>query len=344
MTFRLRFSTDIQRIPLGPFLDDTDGKTPKTALSIANTDIKLWFTGESAFIDKESGGATHMASGVYYADFSASDTSGMGPFVIFVHVAGALPVRVECVIIPRDLYDAENDPYGAPPVNVVQVQGSSQTAADLGGTLGAIAATLDAVALVSARLGTTLEPAPGSPDEYRFASDAMRPALSELRLQLDALSTDLETISGHLDTEIAAIKAKTDNLPADPASSSGIPTASAIADAVWDETLSGHATDGTAGAALADADARGAISTIRGTVGSSTSPSTTQFTPSSLGIAAASADQLKGRIIVFDNDTTSAALRGQATDVTASSNAALPLLTFSALSQAPASGDTFTIV
>lgn len=77
--------------------------------------------------------------------------------------------------------------------------------------------------------------------------------------QLDDLATaaNLAVVAGYLDTEIAAIKAKTDNLPASPASTSDIPATSAIADAVWDEALSGHATAGTTGAALSAASGGG---------------------------------------------------------------------------------------
>jgi hypothetical protein len=82
----------------------------------------------------------------------------------------------------------------------------------------------------------------------------------------------------------------------------------------------------------------------RGTVGAATTPSTTAFTPSALSPAGVAADQFRGRIIIFDKDTTTTALRGQATDITASSAAALPLLTFTALTTAPASTDTFSIV
>lgn len=116
-----------------------------------------------------------------------------------------------------------------------------------------------------------------------------------------------------------------------------------IADAVWDEATSGHTTSGTAGLALRNSDLRGERVVCRGTVGNATSPSTTQFTPSALTPSGASLDQFKGRILIFDIDTSTAALRGQATNITASSNASLPLFTFSALSTAPSSGDTFSI-
>jgi hypothetical protein len=81
---------------------------------------------------------------------------------------------------------------------------------------------------------------------------------------------------------------------------------------------------------------------LRGTVGSAST--TTSVVTSAMSPATSVADQLKGRIVIFDHNTTTAALRGQATDITASSASATPVLTVTALTTAPASGDTFTIV
>lgn len=67
------------------------------------------------------------------------------------------------------------------------------------------------------------------------------------------------------------------------------------------------------------------------------------FTPSLLVPAGVVEDQFVGRIVVFDNDTLTAALRGQATDITANTAAALPVFTVTALTTAPAVGDKFKI-
>jgi hypothetical protein len=69
--------------------------------------------------------------------------------------------------------------------------------------------------------------------------------------------------------------------------------------------------------------------------------STTSLKPANL--VGSVADQYKGRIITFRDDTTTAALRGQQTDITASTLASPTTLTCTALTTAPASGDTFTI-
>lgn len=79
---------------------------------------------------------------------------------------------------------------------------------------------------------------------------------------------------------------------------------------------------------------------VFGTVGSSAS--TTSIPTSSLSPAAAVTDQFKNRIVVFDRNTATANLRGQVASISASTSGGT--LTVSALTTAPASGDTFMIV
>lgn len=106
MTIRLKQSTASQEIPLGYFVNSTDGNTEETGLTIANTDIKLWKNGATSLANKNSGGATHMSNGIYYAVLDSTDTNTLGPLVVYVHVAGALPVRVECEVLPANVYEA----------------------------------------------------------------------------------------------------------------------------------------------------------------------------------------------------------------------------------------------
>lgn len=78
---------------------------------------------------------------------------------------------------------------------------------------------------------------------------------------------------------------------------------------------------------------------VTGTVGAASN--TTSIVTSALDPSAAVTDQFKGRIVTFKQDTTTANLAGQSTDITAST--ALGVLTVTALTTAPVSGDTFTI-
>ena len=84
-------------------------------------------------------------------------------------------------------------------------------------------------------------------------------------------------------------------------------------------------------------------STVVGVVtsgGSVTSVPTSSLTP-----AASVTDQFKGRVILFDRNTTTAALRGQGAPISGSSSGGtISIDPANQLTTAPVSGDTFTIV
>ncbi len=130
MAIALKQSTASQEIPLGYFLDSTDGNTEETGLTVANTDIKLWKAGAVTLANKNSGGATHISNGIYYCTLDATDTNTLGPLIIFVHVAGALAVRVECEVYPANVYDSlfSTDKLE---VDIAQIGGDAQSATNL---------------------------------------------------------------------------------------------------------------------------------------------------------------------------------------------------------------------
>lgn len=105
--WHLKQSTASQIIPLGPFIDNTDGKTRKTALTIANTDIRLEKLGATTFANKNSGGATHVENGNYYTTLDATDTNTLGPMRIHVDMTsgGALAVWLDCMVWSSAMYD-----------------------------------------------------------------------------------------------------------------------------------------------------------------------------------------------------------------------------------------------
>jgi hypothetical protein len=106
MAMWLRQSTASQEILLGKFVDSTDGNTAETALTIANTDIKLWVEGATTLANKTSGGATHISNGYYSAVLDATDTATLGKMEVTVDVTGALAVRREFMVVPAMVYDS----------------------------------------------------------------------------------------------------------------------------------------------------------------------------------------------------------------------------------------------
>ncbi len=270
----LRQSTASQEVPLGHFVDDADGKTAETALSIANTDIKVWKAGATTLANKNSGGATHISGGIYYAVLDATDTDTIGPLVLFVAVSGALAVRLECEVLDEAQYDAL---FGTTAYSTLTAAGvRTELTTELGRIDAAVstrlatagyaapldaAGTRSAVGLAAANLDTQIGDLPTNAElaaSQASADDATLAAIAALPTPLDAagvrtavglasanldtqlaalaayIDTEIAAILAAVDTEVAAIKAKTDNLPAAPAATGDIPTAAANADALLD--------------------------------------------------------------------------------------------------------------
>jgi len=125
----LRQSTASQEIKLGPFLDSLDFNSQETGLTIANTDIKLTKGGATTEVDKNSGGATHVAGGRYSAVLDATDTDTLGIIEVDVHVAGALAVHRRYMILPAVIYDSLVLGTDNLPANILEISDDS-TAAD----------------------------------------------------------------------------------------------------------------------------------------------------------------------------------------------------------------------
>ena len=134
MPLYLKQSTASQEVPIGQAVDSADGNTEESGLTIANTDIKVWKHGATTLANKNSGGATYISNGVYYAVLDATDTDTLGNLVLFVHVAGALPLKVECVVLSANVYDSFIGGTDLFDVSVTQISGSavSTSTAQLG--------------------------------------------------------------------------------------------------------------------------------------------------------------------------------------------------------------------
>jgi len=130
MAIPLKYNTASQEFTFGQALDNTDGDTEEGGLTIANTDIKLHKAGTIILASKNSGGATYISNGVYYGTFDATDTNTYGPMTMYIHVSGALAMKVEFEVMNAVAYDAL---YGTDnfDVNVTQLGGVTQSADDL---------------------------------------------------------------------------------------------------------------------------------------------------------------------------------------------------------------------
>ena len=90
----------------GPFLDDTDGKTAETALSIAQADIRLSKNGGDSAQSHNSAGATHDEGGDYDVPLDTTDTATLGHLRARIHNTGALPVWENFMVFPANVFDS----------------------------------------------------------------------------------------------------------------------------------------------------------------------------------------------------------------------------------------------
>jgi len=200
----LRQSTASQEISLGYFLDSTDGNTEETGLTINNTDIQLWKNGATTLANKNSGGATHISNGLYYAVLDATDTDTLGAMRIHVHVAGALAVIRDCVVLSANIYDSWIVGTDNLQVDTIQISGDGTAADNLeldydgtgyakaNSTIGTTTTNTDMRGTDSALLATNVNVSAGVVESNvkQISDDAT--AADNLELQYDTTGLDGE--------------------------------------------------------------------------------------------------------------------------------------------------------
>src|SRR5688572_14339238 len=101
----LRQSTAVD-IGIGPFVDQTDGFTPETTLTITAPDIRLKKNG-GAFAQKNAAQTlTHEENGWYEVSLDSTDTNTLGILIVAIYESGALPVWKEYMVVPANVYDS----------------------------------------------------------------------------------------------------------------------------------------------------------------------------------------------------------------------------------------------
>lgn len=130
MATLLRQSTAVS-IPLGPFVDEEDGVTPLTSLTISQADVRLAKNDGNWAQKSASGNASHEENGWYEISLSATDTNTLGTLIVAVNESGALPVWREFQVVPAPVYDALVAGSDVLQVNTTQWGGTAVAAANV---------------------------------------------------------------------------------------------------------------------------------------------------------------------------------------------------------------------
>ena len=224
-------------VKVGPFVDATDGATAETGLTISQADVRLSKNGGNMAQKNSAAVCTHDELGVYDCALDATDTGTLGRLDLFVHEGGALPVWLEFMVLPANVYDS-------------LVGGSDTLAVDVTAWDGtAVAAQASAgypVVTLKVGQGTGELNVAGGKVELvddavnantmalnAIGSDALAAsAITEIQSGL-ATAASLTTLAGYVDTEITSILATL---------ASGVPLTSAAVDAILDEIVEGSTT------------------------------------------------------------------------------------------------------
>lgn len=138
----LRQSTAVD-FALGPFLDETDGKTAETALTLTQPDIRLK-KNAAAWAQKNAAQTlSHEENGYYEVALDTTDTNTLGLLSIAVHESGALPIRQDYLVVPAEVYDFFHSLTGAIPALGILVRGLAQAGTNAYVELPAVASTDD---------------------------------------------------------------------------------------------------------------------------------------------------------------------------------------------------------
>jgi hypothetical protein len=107
MSGLLKYNTSASVI-IGEFIDDTDGKTAKSGLSLTPSVIYLSKNGGDFGAKNESSNAVEDGSrtGWYRCSLDTTDTGSLGILQLAVHISGALPVWDSWMVVPANIYDS----------------------------------------------------------------------------------------------------------------------------------------------------------------------------------------------------------------------------------------------
>lgn len=101
----LRQSTAVD-IGLGPLVDQSDGFTPETSLTISQADVRLKKNGGAWAQKNQSSSATHEENGWYEVSLDTTDTNTLGELIVAVNESGALPVWRVFQVVSANVYDS----------------------------------------------------------------------------------------------------------------------------------------------------------------------------------------------------------------------------------------------
>jgi len=93
-------------ILLGPFVDEANGYSLESGLTISSSDVKITKNSGNMLGKDEGSSCQYEGSGMYKCPLGATDTSDVGILNVNVVESGARPVSQTYLVLPANVYDA----------------------------------------------------------------------------------------------------------------------------------------------------------------------------------------------------------------------------------------------
>ena len=190
---------------IGPFVDDTDGKTAETGLTIT---VDVSKNGQALAAKNDATAPTHDAAGTvdgyYNCELDTTDTNTEGTLTLACSASGALPRRHDFLVISQAAY-----------ASIVTAKDSGFMDVNLD-TIKTQTVTCSAGVTVLASVGTSATSTAQTGDSYAIVNGdhglvSIQDDIDAILADTGELQTDLVN-GGRLDLLIDAIKTKTDSL------------------------------------------------------------------------------------------------------------------------------------
>src|SRR5574343_340741 len=296
---------------IGPFIDDTDGKTAETGLTLSQADIRLSKNGGDIAQKNESTACSHDELGYYDCPLDATDTGTLGKLQLFVHESGALPVFHEFMVVTANVYDTlfstdklEVDVAQWLGQNCAAVTNNGVPEVDITHIAGA------AVATGSAQLGVNVVQVEGSD-----ATNQIRDSVVDDATRIDASALNALSAKAPSKSYLTGTANSDGDIQADEATGNFQGSVGSVAGAVGSVTGAVGSVTGNVGGNVSGsvASVTGAVGSVTGNVGGNVTGSVGSvaaggITAASIATDAIDADALAADAIAEINATVDTAL------------------------------------
>lgn len=202
-------------ISVGPFVDETDGKTPETALSIAYTDVMLSKAGAALANKNDTTAATADSAGFYRIPLNTTDTNTVGNLRISIQVSGALPWFANYEILTAEEYNIRTgvDSYATTLGTISSgVTSANGTLASVSGGVTSIGSDVSTINSNVSTVKTTTNNTYNTVGTINTNVNTANSTLSSVSTAVSGVASDLITANGTLASVSGGVSAITSTI------------------------------------------------------------------------------------------------------------------------------------